>query len=292
MTGEESDAELVASVAKARNVIMLADAVYEGVVGGELANKTDDWVSPPFKLGPAIERRPLLVPPVRALAEASAGIAHNWLVLDPDGPARRFAPFIRIGDKFVPSLGVAAALHAANVRPEDVVLDGNKIELGYREIPLVSTPVPNLDDPTRTHDRLTMLVNYRAPEFVDGARPYTSYEIRHVILSEEQIRADVKPMIDPAQFKDKIVFIGLTASGLLDVFSTPFGTAAMPGIQLHASVADSILPNRFIRPGAHSRLSGHVGCRDARRAHGDAAPVHRRAAGTLLAIARLDVVHA
>ena len=170
MTGEEWDAQLVASVAKARNVIMLADAVYEGVVGGELANKTDDWVSPPFKLGPAIERRPLLVPPVRALAEASPGLRTTGWCSTPR-TARRFAPFIRIGDWLIPSLGVAAALHAANVRPEDVVLDGNRIKLGYREIPLVSTPVPNLDDPTRTHDRLTMLVNYRAPEFVDGARP-------------------------------------------------------------------------------------------------------------------------
>ena len=252
MTGEESDAELVTSVAKAGNVIMLADAVYDGVVGGEQANKADYWVSPPFKLGPAIERRPLLVPPVQALAEASAGIAHNWLVLDPDGPARRFAPFIRVGDKFVPSLGVAAALHAANVPPEEVVLDGMKIRLGYREMPLVATRAPNLDDPSKTHDRLTILVNYRAPLRDTDSRytsPYSSYEIRHVILSEEQIRADVKPMIDPAQFKDKIVFIGLTASGLVDIFNTPFGYV-VPGIQLHASVADSILQNRFIRPAA------------------------------------------
>ena len=285
MTGEESDAELVMSVANARNVIMLADAVYEGVVGGELANKTDDWVSPPFKLGLAIERRPLLVPPVRALAEASAGIAHNWLVLDTDGPARRFAPFIRIGDKFVPSLGVAAALHAANVRPEDVVLDGNKIKLGYREIPLVSTPVPNLDDPTRTHDRLTMLVNYRAPEFVGAARPYTSYEIRHVILSEEQIRADVKPMIDPAQFKDKIVFIGLTASGLVDIFNTPFGHT-FPGIQLHASVADSILQNRFIRPGAkQSAVWSTIGFAMLVGLMATLLPYIGAAAGTLLVVA-------
>src|SRR5204862_6532070 len=52
-------------------------------------------------------------------------------------------------------------------------------------------------------------------------------------------------------FKDKIVFIGLTASGLIDVFGTPLSNelnGSMPGIQLHASMADSILANRFIRP--------------------------------------------
>jgi adenylate cyclase len=50
-------------------------------------------------------------------------------------------------------------------------------------------------------------------------------------------------------FKDKIVFVGLSAAGLLDVFPTPFGSdATMPGIQLHASMADSVLANRFIGP--------------------------------------------
>jgi adenylate cyclase len=45
------------------------------------------------------------------------------------------------------------------------------------------------------------------------------------------------------------VIVGLTASGLLDVFRTPFESEGiMPGIQLHAYVADSILANRFIRP--------------------------------------------
>jgi len=46
----------------------------------------------------------------------------------------------------------------------------------------------------------------------------------------------------------KIVFVGVTAYGLLDVFNTPFGAPEMPGIQLHASMADSILASRFITP--------------------------------------------
>jgi adenylate cyclase len=46
-----------------------------------------------------------------------------------------------------------------------------------------------------------------------------------------------------------VVFVGLTASGLLDVFQTPMGRGSMPGIQLHASVADSVLSNKFLEPG-------------------------------------------
>jgi adenylate cyclase len=62
-------------------------------------------------------------------------------------------------------------------------------------------------------------------------------------------------------FKDKVVFIGTTASGLIDVFGTPMSTresGSMPGIQLHASMADSILSNRFIRPATGRSLIGTI----------------------------------
>jgi adenylate cyclase len=83
------------------------------------------------------------------------------------------------------------------------------------------------------------------------ARPYPTYEFRELFASEQEILTGKTPRLDPAIFKDKIVFVGLTASGLLDVFGTPVSTAesgSMPGIQLHASMTDSILSNRFIRP--------------------------------------------
>jgi adenylate cyclase len=245
-SGRESDEALVESVRAAGNVVMLADAVYLGTTGGDAAPQT--WPSLPYRLGPAIEERPLVTPPFPALAGAAAALGHNLLSLDRDGPARRMAPFIRVGDKYLPSLGVAAALLAEGVRPDEVVLEGRTIRVRDRRIPLVGEPVPDWNAPSRRHVQLTMLVNYRAPAIVGGARPYTSYEARHVLLSEEQAAAGVPPMLDPALFRNKIVFIGLTASGLLDVFNTPFGEGIMPGMQLHASMADSILANRFIHP--------------------------------------------
>jgi len=46
------------------------------------------------------------------------------------------------------------------------------------------------------------------------------------------------------------VFVGITASGLSDAFETPFSRGNMPGMQVHAGVADDILSNRFIREGS------------------------------------------
>src|SRR5260221_2530546 len=101
-----------------------------------------------------------------------------------------------------------------------------------------------------------MLIDYRARALVATAageleRPYPTYEFRNLFAAEQEILMGQKPRMDPAVFKDKIVFIGLTASGLVDVFRTPLSSdenGSMPGIQLHASIADSILANRFIRP--------------------------------------------
>jgi adenylate cyclase len=77
-------------------------------------------------------------------------------------------------------------------------------------------------------------------------------------MSELQLLGGEKPMIDPAEFKGKIVFVGFTASGLVDVFNTPFGKDKMPGIELHASMTDSILANKFIRPATNRSRIGTV----------------------------------
>jgi adenylate cyclase len=163
-------------------------------------------------------------------------------------------PFVHNSGKDVPSLGVAAALRAMGAQPSEVAVEGDALRIRDRRIPLVKWPVKERDGTSR--DQWTMLINYRAPAQVrrpsgDIERPYPSYEFRHLFASEQQLLTGQRPMVDPAVFKDKIVFLGFTASGLVDVFGTPVSTsdtAAMPGIQLHASVADSILANRFIRP--------------------------------------------
>jgi adenylate cyclase len=247
-SGSQSDRALVDSTKKAGNVIMLADAVFEGYAGGKADASAAQWRDPGFHLGDHAEARPQVLPPFQGLSDASAALGHNLLIRDEDGPARRMPPFISSAGKTMPSLGVAAALLASGVKPGDVSPAGNDLRVRERLIPLVKRQLAD-------HDLWTMLIDYRAPAFIRGRegleRPYPAYEFRHLFASEQQLLTGQKPMIDPAVFKDKIVFIGFTAAGLVDVFETPMsaeGTGSMPGIQLHASMADSILSNRFIRP--------------------------------------------
>ena len=260
LTGSESDAALVESVKAAPGAILLAEATYEGVQDGEQQNAPAAWKAEPYRLGPAIYERPTITTPFPALNAAASGVGHNYAVLDERGSLRRIPPFVRMGDRYMPSLGVAAALKGLGVRPDEVVLEGRTLHIRDRPTPLLSTEIRDTAGATR--EQLTMLVNYRAPFLLaNGERPYKSYEVRHLLESEIQLLNDSKPAVDPAVFKDKIVFVGLTASGLVDVFQTPFdaeGQGRMPGVQMHASVADSILSNRFIRPAAASWRIGAV----------------------------------
>ena len=250
LKGSDSDQALADAVKSAGNVIMLADAVYGGTVEGN-ADADATWPDPGYRVGESIEQRPVIVPPYESLKASARAIAHNFLALDEDGPARRVPPFVRKGDRYVPSLGVAAAIAALGVAPGEVRIEasGKALLIRDRRIPLVGSTVVDDQKGKRTHQQLAMMIPYRAPALVAGRRPFPSYEARHLIVGNEQILAGGKSELDPAVFKDKIVFIGLTASGLVDVFQTPFGSeGTMPGIQLHASVTDAVLSNRFITP--------------------------------------------
>ncbi|HUS20459.1 MAG TPA: adenylate/guanylate cyclase domain-containing protein, partial [Aeromicrobium sp.] len=84
-------------------------------------------------------------------------------------------------------------------------------------------------------------------------------EARNLFVSEGQLLDGATPLVDPAVFKDKIVFVGQTISGLVDVFQTPVGNT-MPGIQVHASVAQSILSGRFLTPASDgTRVTATIG---------------------------------
>jgi adenylate cyclase len=257
-SGSQSDRALADSVKKSGNVIMLADAVYEGLAGGVKDTDAARWPGSGFP-GDRVAHRPLILAPYQSLTDAAAGLGHNFLTIDADGPSRRMPAFIESDGKVLPSLGVAVALAAGGFTPADVSGDGPFLRMRDRRVPL-------LRDGSGTSEQWTMLINYRAPALVKGpggerVRPYTSYEFRHLFKSEQQLLMGEKPMIDPAVFKDKLVFVGFTASGLLDVFRTPLSTednGSMPGIQLHASMADSILANRFIRPATSRSRIGTI----------------------------------
>jgi adenylate cyclase len=240
MSGAESDKALADSVRAAGTVILVADASYDA----EIENATLPDAGYPLDVPGIYEMRGVL-PPFRLLADAASGLGHNRFVLDPDGPMRHAIPFVRAHHRTVPSLGVAAALRATGIRAQDVRLDGTRLRVGDRVMPLSARHV-KADDGVVSF--LWAPINFRGPALLDDlkTRTYPTYSFFDLLYSEEQLLAGKKPDIDPAAFRDRIVFVGTTASGLSDVFETPFSNGKMPGVQIHAALADDILSNRFI----------------------------------------------
>ena len=55
-----------------------------------------------------------------------------------------------------------------------------------------------------------------------------------------------EPVVDPADFKDKHVLFGFSATGLLDLRSTPMGGVS-PGVLVNATALDNLLSGDFLR---------------------------------------------
>ncbi len=243
-SGEESDKALADTIRKAGNVILLADATFAGdTTGGE-----QSWKDQGYRLSsPEILERRVIFEPTPVLADSAVALGHNFLSLDPDGPVRHVVPFVRTGERAMPSLGLSAALRAARVEPSRLRVNGRYLEMGDKMMPLETRLINSEAGSTRY---LWGLINFRGAPFLPDlkTRPYRHYSFFDLLYSEEQILADKTPDIDPAVFRDKIVFVGVTAAGLFDVFETPFSGGLMPGIQIHASVADDFLSKRFMNP--------------------------------------------
>ena len=243
ISGAESDKAMADAVKTAGNVILLADATFGGEAPG-----VPPLPDAGYRLDVAgVTERKVIYQPFPALAQAASALGHNLFVLDPDGPIRHVVPFVKSQQRAIPSLGAAAGLRTAGISPADVRIDGTTLRLGDRVMPLEWREVASA---AGTERYLWGLINFRGPALLEDMkrRTYPTYAFFDLLYSEEQIRAGQKPDVDPALFRDKIVFVGTTASGLFDVFETPFSRGRMPGIQIHAAVADDILSRRFMRP--------------------------------------------
>lgn len=246
--GLARDQEFVDATRRLGNVIQAIE------VGDTFDSRPSLPIPGGYGLSPEVEEHSSVKMPFDSLAAASKMLGTTFTVYDADGPVRRSVPFVRQGNTFYPSLALATAMVALNLRPGDIRLDADGLHFGDRLIPLMEVqPVYEKRIQTRH-----MLVNYRGPAYADRERKtttYRSYRFCDLFESELQIEGGERPRIDPQVFRDKIIFIGTTAAGLHDLFQTPYGSEGkMPGMQIHASVVDNIINRSFLRP-AHPSWS-------------------------------------
>jgi adenylate cyclase len=242
-TGEESDRTLAEATARAGNVVNVVDVVAEAS-----GARQEPLAATPFRLDERVEARAVATPPFPELAKASRALGHNLIVADPDGPLRRAIPFVRGAGQYLPSLPFAAAIVASGVPPSEVTTSGSTLRVGDRAVPLIEAELPSYDG--RRHPSLRTLIRYPGGllDRRTNRTTYADYSFYDLFYSEKQIEAGEKPLVDPARFKDALVIVGTTAPGLYDLISVPFSEGKMPGMQIHASVIDSVLSGRFMQP--------------------------------------------
>jgi adenylate cyclase len=84
-----------------------------------------------------------------------------------------------------------------------------------------------------------VLINYRGPR-----ETYPYYSIADVVNHK----------IRPGTFRDKIVLVGASATGIGDLRTPPYGGIDYPGLEIHANVIDNMLNNGFLIRGAHQEI--------------------------------------
>jgi adenylate cyclase len=82
-------------------------------------------------------------------------------------------------------------------------------------------------------------INYHGPR---GTYPY--YSIADVVQHK----------FAPGTFKDKIVLIGASATGIADLRTPPYGEIDYPGVEVHANVIDNMLHQNFLVRGLKQQL--------------------------------------
>jgi adenylate cyclase len=235
VSGAESDDELIAAVRRAGNVVLLADAVFEGLQNDSSSLTSCGKPSPPgttYAPGAGLFSRPSVCLPFPALRNVAAAVGHNYLRKDPgSGASRAMFPFIESQGVAVPSLGLSAVLLAGQVPSDAVRLDGAALRVADVTLPL--------------REEGELLLKLHGPSS-EGESAFPIYPFFDVLLSEQRASEGLSPAIPESAFAGKIVFVGTSATGLADVHATAFG-GSTPGAHLQATLADNVLGGEFMR---------------------------------------------
>ncbi|MBI5888129.1 MAG: adenylate/guanylate cyclase domain-containing protein [Deltaproteobacteria bacterium] len=156
--------------------------------------------------------------PVPALIKEAAGLGHINMFPDNDGTLRWEALVIGYDGNVYPSAPLKAASMYLGVPRGNIVLNATEgVQLGKRYLPT---------------DRFgRMLINYYGK----------NQTFKHISISDI-----IDGSAAPKDLAGKVVLIGATAVGIYDLRVTPL-SPAMPGIEKHASVIESVIDNRLIR---------------------------------------------
>ena len=174
---------------------------------------------PLSQAGPEITYDGFLLP-VDTLEQAASSIGHANVVPDGDGTVRGLPLIVKPSSGQIYPSFTLAVLHRlfSMPLPQEYVLGNGAVNLLARDIPVDTS--------------YRLRINFSAD---NEGRPYVSYGD---IISGN---------FDPLLVNNKIVLIGMTATGEPDTWAIPTSASKIPGVFIHAGAMDTILTQRFLR---------------------------------------------
>jgi len=151
--------------------------------------------------------------PLDILLGSAYGIGNVRFSPDKDGIYRRMPLFFTYKNMVLPSLPLAVA------------------DFGKDKQKLASIPFDKSGQ---------MIIRYHGP-----SGTYRSYSAAAIINSFAMIEAGKLPQIPPDEFSGKIVLVGTSAPGILDLRPTPF-SSVFSGVEINATVIDNLLNEDFV----------------------------------------------
>lgn len=160
-------------------------------------------------------RRPIL--PSGVILQYADGLGFSYMEYEPDRKIR-WAPLLANYDGFYyPSAPLLAAASYLGFSPNEITITGGKcVQFGSYTVP-------------------TDKSGYAFINFNDPGTSFTSYSALELL----------KGRIDPANLKDKLVIIGVTATGAADEFNTPV-QADMSRSEIFANIIENIMHSNYI----------------------------------------------
>jgi adenylate cyclase len=214
--GVEDDAEFARAIERAGNVFLpVFLSKTEDESGGRAAVLLEKHVLRESGLpARAIHSLRSVSLPVEGFLGAARGVGNVQFEMDGDSIYRRLPLAFSYGVLVLPSLPAALVEFVkgtADLKNVPLDLKGN------------------------------MILRYHGP-----AATYKSYAIAALVNSWAQIEAGQTPQVPPSEFAGKIVVVGASAPGLLDLRPSPFG-GAYAGMEILATGIDNLLNRDFVR---------------------------------------------
>jgi adenylate cyclase len=167
-----------------------------------------------------------VISPVAPLVQAASTLGNVECGPDPDGIYRRLPLVAPFKGRWLPLLGFSAFQRLA--APGEWRFAQNALVHKDYRVPLDSQG--------------RFLLKFRGP-----ARSHKRFSAANVIRSEIRLRHGQPPFYPVDAFKDKWVFVGLTAPGLYDLKASPV-SPIYPGVELHATLLDNLIQGDFLCP--------------------------------------------